>query len=268
MPARSPSYPGMANPLSSRSDHAGPLAPVAEAPARYALFLDIDGTLLELAPTPEAITVPPDLPQLLAALSARLGGALALVTGRALPFADQLFAPLSLPIAGLHGAERRTPDGSICRPDIPPAFAQLKRDVQKHASSLDGVLIEDKGAALGAHYRLAPEHRGAVEALMQEAAREAGPDFVLQFGKMVVELRPASASKGEALRAFLAEPPFAGRLPVAIGDDVTDEAMFAVANRLGGHSIRIGPADAPTAARATIESVSALRAALKSVAEI
>ena len=232
-------------------------------PGLWALFLDIDGTLIDLAATPEGISVPEDLPGHLKAVSDRLSGALALVTGRALPFADQLFTPLVLPIAGLHGAERRRRDGSVDSVSSNEAFATLKRSLERVTADWTGVLIEDKGAAVAAHYRQAPDWQQSLEAVMRSALEEAGPDYALQRGKMVFEIRPARASKGAALRAFLEEEPFAGRKPIAIGDDLTDEAMFKVANELGGLSIRIGDPAEETAAQANLASPDALRAILK-----
>jgi len=230
---------------------------------RWALFLDIDGTLVDLAETPDAIIVPEDLPANLDQISKKLGGALALVTGRALPYADRLFAPYRFPIAGLHGAEQRMADGTIDRVEATPEFEVLKARLFTETAQWPGILIEDKGAAVGAHYRQAPERQADLEALMEDAAGEAGEAFTLQRGKMVIELRPARASKGEALRAYLETPPFAGRLPIAIGDDLTDEAMFAAANALGGHSVRIGgeilPDGALTQATLFVSSAAELR---------
>jgi trehalose 6-phosphate phosphatase len=241
------------------------LSVLRSQPQAYALFLDIDGTLVDLAETPDAIVVPPDLPSHLEALSTHLDGAMALVTGRALPYADRLFAPLVLPIAGLHGAERRRADGSIDAADADPAFNTLKRSLERVTADWKGVLIEDKGGAVAAHFRQAPEWQRSLEAVMSSALEEAGPDYALQKGKMVIEIRPARASKGAAVRAFLSELPFAGRKPITIGDDLTDEAMFKAANELGGLSIRIGePGD--TAAQATIPSTDALRAILRDLA--
>jgi trehalose 6-phosphate phosphatase len=237
---------------------------------RWALFLDIDGTLIDLAATPDGIVVPPDLPVHLDAVSGKLGGALALVTGRALPYADKLFQPHAFPIAGLHGAERRMADGTIDRVSVTTEFEALKTWLASEAAGWDGVLIEDKGAAVGAHYRQAPERQADLKRLMERAAVEAGDDFKLQRGKMVIELRPARASKGEALKAFLNEEPFAGRLPIAIGDDLTDEAMFKAANALGGRSVRIGearlPDGSPTEATMLLSSSAALRDILAGLA--
>ncbi len=229
-------------------------------PGKWAVFLDIDGTLIDLAETPLAIVVPPTLPADLAALSQRLGGALALVTGRSIALADALFAPHRFAIAGLHGAEWRQADGEdVGSLAVPASFETLKRDIAAEAAPWPGVVVEDKGAAVAVHYRLAPDYKSAVEALMVRFSA-AMPGWALQHGKMVVELRPARASKGKALEAFLAQAPFKGRLPLAIGDDLTDEAMFESVNRLGGRSIRIGSAGTQTHARALISSPAALRA--------
>ena len=223
-----------------------------------ALFLDIDGTLLDLADMPDAIVVPPWLPTALDAASQRLGGALALVTGRALAYADELFSPFRFPIAGLHGAQLRRPDGKVARAETTAAFEALKTDLRKETEGLEGVLVEDKGAAVAAHYRLAPQRQAQVEPIMERLLSRAGANWTLQRGKMVLEIRPASADKGHAVEVFLSMPPFAGRRPIAIGDDVTDEAMFRVANRHGGHSVRVG-SPSETAATLTLPSASAVR---------
>jgi trehalose 6-phosphate phosphatase len=249
----------------SGPQHPGPsgetiLSHIAAQPDGWALFLDIDGTLIDLAETPDGIIVPDGLPGHLQNLSDHLGGALALVTGRALPYADRLFSPHVFPIAGLHGAERRDASGMVTRFEPDATFEILKAEMLVEAARWPGVLIEDKGAAVAAHYRRAPEFKQEVETMMQRSLERAGSDFSLQFGKMVIEIRPSVASKGHAVEAFLAEAPFAGRLPITIGDDVTDEAMFRTANALGGHSIRItDDASQPTDAQAVIASAEELR---------
>ncbi|ASY59387.1 trehalose-phosphatase [Sinorhizobium sp. CCBAU 05631] len=223
----------------------------------WALFLDIDGTLLDLAATPDAVIVPPSLPTNLDALSRKLGGALALVTGRALDYVDQLFSLSHFPVAGLHGAERRDPDGFVHKAAATAEFERLKADLVAGTANWAGVLIEDKGAAVAAHYRLAPARKLEVELLMERALIRAGPNWTIQHGKM--EIRPARADKGRAVAAFLAQRAFAGRRALAIGDDVTDEAMFRTANRLGGYSIRIGSHLPASEALGSIRSANTLR---------
>lgn len=243
------------------------LAGLMHEPEQWALFLDIDGTLIDLADTPDGIVVADDLGDNLHRLSMKLGGALALVTGRALPYADRLFQPYQLPIAGLHGSERRDPSGAISRIEVGAEFETLKAALAREAEQWPGVLVEDKGSAVAAHYRQAQDRREAVEAAMERYVEMAGPEFTLQRGKMVVEIRPAKASKGHAIKAFLEQEPFTGRKPITIGDDVTDEAMFRVANGLGGHSIRIVETPAETVARSTLPSAARLRAIIAALAD-
>lgn len=235
-------------------------------PDRWALFLDIDGTLIDLAVTPDAIQVPLSLTANLSAVSSRLGGALALVTGRSLAYADELFSPARFPIAGLHGAELRAVDGGTTVARATPAFTELKRRLVEETAWMEGVLIEDKGAAIAAHYRLAPALDTALEKIMRDFAGKAGPDWTLQPGKMVFEVRPSRAGKGDAVASFLEQAPFSGRLPIAVGDDLTDESMFALANARGGQSIRVGSLSHATCALARASSPSAIRTALATVA--
>ncbi len=240
---------------------------LVDEPERWALFLDIDGTLLDLAATPDAIQVPLSLSADLQAVSARLKGALALVTGRSLAYADGLFTSCRFPIAGLHGAEFRGADGETVLAAATPAFVALKQRLVEQMAWMEGVLIEDKGAAVAAHYRLAPAYDAALEAIMRAFAEEAGPNWILQPGKMVFEIRPARADKGDAVATYLEQPAFAGRLPIAIGDDLTDESMFALANDRGGHSIRVGSLSTATCALGRASSPSAIRSALSAIAE-
>jgi trehalose 6-phosphate phosphatase len=209
----------------------------------WALFLDVDGTLLEIESHPDDVRAGPLLKHLLELASGALGGALALVSGRAIASLDRIFSPLVLPAAGLHGLERRGADGLVHYPAgfasrMAEARAGLIRFVETHA----GLLLEDKGAALALHFRNSPSHEGAAREAMDRARRTLGDDFHVQHGKMVLELKPTGEDKGTAIAAFMGEPPFAGRTPVFIGDDVTDEDGFAVVNRLGGISARVGPA--------------------------
>lgn len=222
----------------------------------WAWFLDLDGTLIEIAPTPSAIHMPPDLPRILKRLSERHGGALALVSGRSVGNIARLTDPYRFPAAGLHGLERETAGGTLIRPAELPGLD----NVRAMLAPLDGggVLIEDKGLSIAVHYRQAPERveecRRAVE-----AAVAAHPEFTLLAGKMVFEIKPAGYDKGAAMRAFMAMPPFAGRVPVFVGDDVTDEYGFEAANDAGGISVLVG-APRATRARFRLDSVQACHA--------
>jgi len=209
-----------------------------------AVFLDIDGTLLELAPTPEGVRVDAGIAALLPALARRLGGAVALVTGRAMADADRLFRGLSLPIAGLHGLERRSADGSLHRhlPSL-SALDRLRGVLSQFAARHDGLFLEDKGATLALHYRQAPRlaslvHRTLRAHMTAALAFESG--WRLQPGKSILEIKPDGRDKGTAILEYLTEPPFAGRLPVFVGDDHTDEFGFDAVTIAGGWAVKVG----------------------------
>lgn len=245
--------------------------PFPEDISGFALFLDIDGTLLDIAPTPETVVVPAGLRDALKRLAERLDGALALVTGRPVGTVDDLFRLPSLAVCGLHGAEWRGPDGQVAHPETTTAFERARARLRDEAARLPGVLLEDKGAAIAAHYRLAPEQEERVRTLMAAIARDAGEGWMLQEGKRVVELRPRGRDKGDALATFMGREPFRGRRPLAIGDDVTDEAMFAAANRMDGLSIRVAAHDSqslapPSLALSRISTPSQVRAWIARVA--
>ncbi len=207
----------------------------------WALFLDVDGTLLEIAETPQGVHVPASLKQLLEEVRWRLDGALALVSGHSLANLDQLFSPLRFIASGVHGCERRTAGGHVLRPEVDAAtiarvHAQLAEFVRGH----EGLLLEDKHYAVAMHFRRAPEMRDEVYRVMNEALKQLGPVFALQAGKSVLELRPSGWTKGSSITSFMQAAPFAGRTPVFIGDEVTDEDAFAVVNEMTGVSIRVG----------------------------
>lgn len=225
----------------------------------WAVFLDVDGTLLDLADRPDGIVVPEGLPGHIAALAAKVEGALALVTGRSIAVVDRLFTPQLFPVAGLHGAERRNGAGQIHSPVSPDALDEVRAALTAFSLKWPGTLVEDKGAAVSLHYRLAPEAEAAAHAEIRQLQAALGPDWVLQPGKMVFELRPAATDKGRAIEIFLTEEPFAGRRPLVIGDDVTDEAMFHTANARGGLSVRVGAVDRASAAILELPSPAAVR---------
>ncbi|MGN6513849.1 MAG: trehalose-phosphatase [Lysobacteraceae bacterium] len=227
--------------------HRDPPRPRPPRPADdWALFLDVDGCLLEFADAPDEVAVPPQLPALLERLGARLDGAVALVSGRALSSLDALFAPLRLTAAGLHGLERRSAVAEIVAPPRSPVLGAIQQEARALAGGFPGALVEDKGAAIGLHWRRAPQAAQALRAFA-EAALPRLPGYRLQHGDHVVELRPAAGDKGAAIRALMDEPPFRGRVPAFVGDDVTDESGFAVVNAHGGVSVLVGPRE-PSAA--------------------
>jgi trehalose 6-phosphate phosphatase len=209
--------------------------------ADWAFFLDVDGTLLEIAEHPAAVRMPGGLIATLQAVMADARAPVALVSGRAIRDLDRLFAPLRLPIAGQHGAERRDAAGTWHR--MHPeggALAAIHNDIQDFVAGHPGLVLENKGAALCVHYRQAPALAAEVEGRMRRAAASLGDAYALQPGKMVFELRPTIADKGRAIAAFLEEPPFHGRRPVFVGDDATDEHGFELVNARGGHTVKVG----------------------------
>jgi trehalose 6-phosphate phosphatase len=235
--------------------------PPSVRPDSIALFLDVDGTLVEIEREPGAVHVPEPLCEILADLNQAAGGALALVSGRSLQQLDQLFSPLRLSAAGLHGLERRNLRSEVVRAKLEPAVLEAARArLSAFADQHEGVLLEDKGLTLALHYRNAPEQQTAAARAASEAVAASRGALGLLEGKMVYELKPPGCDKGQAIAAFMREAPFAGRQPVFAGDDVTDEAGFAIVNRLGGLSIRIGADDRPSAARHGHQDVSAMQA--------
>lgn len=227
-----------------------------------AVFLDFDGTLVDLAPTPDGVRLEGGVVEALALLAERHGGALALISGRPVAQIDAMLAPLSLPVAGVHGVERRGADGRLhvaATPDVSPVLACA----QALAASHPGLLVEQKRGAVALHYRLAPQLE---QLCLQEmtAAAQACPGIVLLHGKMVLEAKPAATDKGGAIAAFMAEAPFRQRLPVFAGDDTTDEAGFAYVQQVGGQGVKVG--SGPSAAALRLASPGALRSALLAAA--
>lgn len=242
-------------------------SPLPQPQPDWAWFLDLDGTLLDIAATPHAVTVPVSLVPTLSALRGAVHGALAVVSGRPVQQVRDLLEPLRPAAAGLHGLELVTPDGlrhGAKRP-LPPV-GNLRRQLQEIVSQYPNAELENKGAALAVHYRQAPQFeqqiRRAVEAA---AARNRG--FEILEGKMVLEFRPVGIDKGLAVREFMSIAPFAGRKPIFIGDDRTDEDGFRAARELGGMGIRVGEPVANGDASYHVESPAALRLWLAEAAE-
>jgi trehalose 6-phosphate phosphatase len=225
---------------------------------RCALFLDIDGTLLEFADAPDCVVVDGQLADLLNALARALDGAVALITGRMLASVDRLFGT-NLPVAALHGSERRSADGSIHRHElVAKELRQLRDDMARFAARHSGLLFEDKGATFAIHYRRAPALASFVHrTLRRHAAHASIVGWQLQRGKAVLELRPEGRDKGTAIVDYLKEPPFAGRKAVFVGDDTTDEFGFHAVAAIGGQAVKVG--SGPTSAAYRLADVSAVR---------
>jgi trehalose 6-phosphate phosphatase len=203
------------------------------------LFLDFDGTLVDLADRPDAVHVPPGLHDLLGALGRRLSGRLAIVSGRgARDVADQLGQPPCL-IVGSHGAEFRDATGRITAPLRSPTLEEAVLAVRAFADGKQGLLVEDKPQGVALHYRLAPARQDECDAFAQDLARRTG--LYLQTGKMMVELRMGGADKGIALNRLMGQTAMRGTRPVFLGDDDTDETAFRAARALGGAGILVGP---------------------------
>jgi trehalose 6-phosphate phosphatase len=230
------------------------------------LFLDVDGTLIELAETPFDISASDELKALLKDVSERLGGALAVVSGRSIEYLDALFTPLRLPSAGLHGVERRKASGvmhgaSFNDSQLDRARVALTLLVQAHA----GTLLEDKGRTIAIHFRMAPQFEPELREAVLGIAAMLGTNYHVQSGSMMLEIKPRGFNKGAAVKAFLQEPPFSGRTPVYVGDDLTDIDGFRVVGDHGGISIAVGDRvqgqyrlDDPAAVREWLKGIAGL----------
>ena len=207
----------------------------------WCLFLDVDGTLIELTETPFETRASDEMKAVLKEVADRLGGALALVSGRSVEYLDALFAPLRLPSAGLHGVERRKATGimhgaSFTDTQLDRARTALAAFVQGHP----GTLLEDKGRTIAVHFRKAPQFEPEVREEVTEVAAGLGKNYHIQVGSMMLEIKPRGFNKGGAVKAFMQEPPFSGRRPVYVGDDLTDLDGFRMVETQGGVSIAVG----------------------------
>lgn len=224
--------------------------PAPPDPAADSLFLDLDGTLAEIAPSPEAATLHPAAHALLPRLVPAFAGRVAVVSGRSLAALEALLPPAALAaglaLAGTHGLELRRNGGTEPAARAAPGLATAARALADLARRDPRLRVEDKALSLALHYRGAPEREAELRARARTIAAATG--LALQTGKMVVELRTPGPDKGDALRRLMGERPFAGSRPWMIGDDDTDEAGFAAAAALGGHGVRVGPARATAAA--------------------
>lgn len=232
-----------------------PPNPLAD-PAGTALLLDFDGTLVEIAPRPDAVTVPHGLPATLDRLHDALGGAVALVSGRAVADLRHYLPDFPGAIIGSHGAELALP-GQPLESVSTQGLDAIRDAVTAFARENPTLLLEDKTLSVVLHYRQAPELAPAVERFMGELAK-GHPDFALQAAKMAWELRPAGADKGSAVAGLMRKPPFAGRVPLYAGDDTTDEAAMRVAAEFGGAGVKVGDGDSVAAYRLADPSAVAL----------
>lgn len=239
------------------------LPPPPSASPDWALFLDVDGTLLDIAPTPHNVYVPAGLVDDLERLHTALEGAVALVSGRRIGVLDALFTPLRLPTIGLHGLETR--EGTRVSRAFPQEFAVVESAAQDLAAKFPGSLIEHKGIAYALHWRNAP---AAEEPFIELAhwALTLLPGYGLQRGRDVIELRPDGHDKGSAIETLLAHPPFAGRTPVFVGDDYTDEHGFDAVNARHGITVLVGERS-PSAATHHLHDPTAVRAWLHGIAQ-
>ncbi|MBO0756552.1 MAG: trehalose-phosphatase [Bradyrhizobiaceae bacterium] len=209
---------------------------------RCAILLDVDGTIVDLAPTPREVWIPPSLRQVLSRLLQRTDGAVALVSGRSVKDLDLIFAPLLLTTVGGHGAELRLVNhGERTATEATPLDAALKRQLAAIGQAGPGILVEDKGYSLALHYRLAPQMQQFIRSEVARICAEASPNSIeILPGKAVIEIKRAGFSKATGVRTLMTYPPFAGRQPIFIGDDTTDECVFELMPELDGLAISVG----------------------------
>jgi trehalose 6-phosphate phosphatase len=216
-----------------------PLSPQIDDPFNVALFLDLDGTVLDIAASPTEVGTPPGLTTTLGRLQAALEGAVAILTGRQIEEVDRLLTPLSLSAAGVHGAQMRLEPGGaieVASDEVPtPLLVAVERLVQ----STPGLLVEPKGVSIAVHYRAAPEMEPVLETELRALLDSHQSQLVLSHGRRVFELTPRSSTKGTALAQLMEQSKFRGRVPVMIGDDMPDEAALEAAARLGGVGLKV-----------------------------
>lgn len=224
----------------------------------WALFLDFDGTLVEIAERPGAIALASDLSGLLESLERNLGGALAVVTGRPIDQFDEFLNQAVKVVAGHHGHELRTPDGEVHHQDIPhEALEKIRRELDAFVEEHPGLFLEIKGRSVALHFRQAPELEEACDQMARRLVAGIGDELFVLKGKMVREIKSNGLDKGDAVAILMRMPPFAGRRPVYAGDDVTDEDAFAVVNDMGGVTVKVG--DGETCAKYRVPTVEALK---------
>ena len=250
---------------SGKASRARPSRVASGLPAaqpEWAYFFDIDGTLVDFAVSPAGVRLDPELRRLLGRLYRSTGGAVALISGRSIADIDRLFHGVRLPVAGQHGIERRDASGQVTRHAFPSKkLARVCQQLADAATRHRGLLLEDKGLSLALHYRRVPRLGGFAHRLVRSLQAQIGTEYCVQPGKRVVEMKPAGRHKGIAVLEFMQEEPFRGRMPVFIGDDMTDEYGFATVNRLDGYSVKVG--SGRTVARWRLRNAQAVRAWLE-----
>jgi trehalose 6-phosphate phosphatase len=232
----------------------------------WCLFLDVDGTLIELTDSPMETFADAKLKRLLGDVAERLGGALALVSGRTIEYLDALFSPLRLPAAGLHGVERRKASGvlhgaSFVDTQLNQARVALTALVKAHP----GTLLEDKGRNIAVHFRMAAGSEATIRDAVRAIAAPLGSNYHIQGGNMMLEIKPRGFDKASAIKAFMHEPPFSGRRPVFVGDDLTDQDGFKSVEDQGGISIAVGDR---VHGQYRLENAAAVRAWLEGIAAL
>lgn len=234
--------------------------------ATTALFLDFDGTLAQIIADPACVSVTSQTRMALGRLNQTTGGAIAIISGRSIAQLDAMLDPLRFPVAGVHGLERRNAAGKLVREAVEPVAEQrLAFIVNAFVEERKGLLAEVKPGSVALHYRNRPELAADCHAFAESLAQN-NDHISLVMGKMVVEMKLSSRSKGDAIADFMAEAPFHGRRPFFAGDDITDETGFALINTLGGISLKIGPGT--TAARYRVENRTIFVTWLESLAGI
>ena len=228
------------------------------ADVNWAWFFDVDGTLVEIAATPSSVVVNDDLPHIISRLHELSGGAVSLITGRAVADVERFLPLPGVAVAGQHGLEMRAASGGVAvrassHADLEAIESELSHVAERH----NGLIVEHKGESIALHYRRAPKLAGYAHRVMRNLQSIHGRDLVIQKGKRVVELKPSSVDKGSAIRELMLSAPFKGRTPAFVGDDVTDESGFRLINRIGGHSIKVGAGR--SAAKWRLRDVTAVR---------
>jgi trehalose 6-phosphate phosphatase len=232
----------------------------------WCLFLDVDGTLIELTDSPLETFADSELKTLLSHVAERLGGAVALVSGRSIHYLDALFAPLRLPAAGLHGVERRKATGVMHGASfVDTQLTEARTAVTALVAANPGTSIEDKGRTIAVHFRMAPEREELIRHALAVIAKPLGSNYHIQEGNMVLEIKPRGFTKATAIKAFMKEPPFSGRKPVFVGDDLTDQDGFRMVEDAGGISIAVGER---VNGQFRLESASGVRSWLQGIAAL